>query len=116
MTDKYPAKPIPFTFINIQNQLEAAFALWNIKNPSTGTQILRSFYFLSALIITIFWPIQDLLINFIMVTICWLMASLSSKTAPRFLLLLLIMLTITFLFHGIQILTDMYQKFLIWIL
>lgn len=116
MTDKYPAKPIPFTFINIQNQLEAAFSLWNIKDPAPSIQFIRSFYFLSALLITIFWPIQDLLINSILATLCWIIASLSSKTAPRFLLLLLIMLTITFLFQGIQILTDLYQKFLISIL
>ncbi|MCC6643419.1 hypothetical protein IT411_01600 [Candidatus Peregrinibacteria bacterium] len=104
---------IPFAAVNLQKHLERAFDLWTIKNPSAAIQFQRSSYFILSLLLTIFWPIQDNLINSCALLLIWILTCLNSKNLPRLFLLSLIMLTIVWIFSGIQYFTNLYQNFLI---
>lgn len=97
MTNKPPYRP-PFFFINLEKHLLHSFDLWVIKNPPIQTRLKRTFIFITALLATIYWPITDLLIQFILLSLAWIMLSLTNKNINRWLLMFNIMLNITWLY------------------
>lgn len=105
MTHPKTIKPyqIPFTFQNIQSHSERTFDLWTIKNPPIQVQLKRSLIFTSSLLITIFWPIQNLIINALLLALIWIMLSLREKPVYRLFLMTNLMLNISFLYYLMQI-------------
>ena len=99
---------IHFTFQNLGHQMEATFDLWTIKNPSLKIQFQRSLIFIVALLATIFWPINNLIIQSILLALAWILLSLTEKPAPRLLLMLNIMLNISLLFYFTRIFIPIY--------
>jgi hypothetical protein len=98
-----PKKKLPSWILNLQFHLEHTFDLWNVKNPDHKTRLIRSLIFISCLLLTIYWPIPDLLINLFLLVIAWSVLCLTDKPVWRFLLMLLNMLSLTWLYHIMKI-------------
>lgn len=99
---------IPFVIENLSRQMETTFDLWTIKNPSVKIQIKRSTIFILALLATIFWPINNLIIETILLILAWILLSLTASPAPRLLLMLNLMLNIAFLFYLMRVFIPIY--------
>jgi hypothetical protein len=93
------AKPIPAFIINLRNHLERTFDLWSIKKPSPFIQLKRSGIFISCLLLTIYWPVTNLLTDFLILAMAWIILSLSDKPVSRWLLMLNLMLNIAWLYQ-----------------
>jgi len=103
-TSEKPFK-IPFYLINLQNHFDQTCNLWVIKSPTIQERLFRTFVFVSALLITIFWPIHDLIIEATILSLVWMMFGLTEKHLPRLLLMLNLMLNLAFLFTLIKLIT-----------
>ncbi len=101
MNSKVPYKP-PFIFKNLGDHMTRNFDLWTIKNPSPATQAQRLLIFFSALLATVYWPITNLFIEFILLILVWIMLSLYQKPILRWLLMLNLMLNIAWLYLLMQ--------------
>jgi hypothetical protein len=88
----------PFFFVNLEKHLLRAFDLWVVKNPPALLQAKRSLIFITALLATIYWPITDLFTQFLVLSIAWIILSLTNQNVNRWLLLFHIMLNITWLY------------------
>lgn len=107
-TKTYP--PIPFFILNLEQHMIRIFELWTIKNPSIETQSKRTATFISCLLITLYWPITDLLIQFILLALAWILLSLTKKKVSRWLLMLNLMMNIAWLYLLMQLLISFTQK------
>ena len=97
----YP--PVPFFILNLEQHMVRVFDLWNIKNPSIEVQFTRSSIFLTCLLVTLYWPITDLLIQFLILALVWILLSMTTKKISRWLLMLNLMMNIAWLYQMIQL-------------
>lgn len=97
---------IPFFFTNLENHMLRTFDLWVIKKPSTKIQIKRSLIFTTALIASIYWPIQNLFIQFILLSLAWTMLAMTNQKISRWLLLFNLMLNIIWIYLLMQFLLN----------
>jgi len=100
---KVVRKPIPKWIINFNNQMEFVFSCWLVENPSVQYQIYRTSVFLISIIITVYWPVPNLLINWILTMISWIYIVNSKKDVPRVISLLTIMMSISNIYYTMQI-------------
>ena len=99
----YPKVILPFPFINIGKHLEQTFELWTIKTPSVAIQIKRSAVFVLSLVITIYWPVQDLLLQALILLLFWTLISLTSRRINYVVLMTHMMLNISFFYYLTQV-------------
>ncbi len=97
----------PFYIINLQRHLERIFDLWTIKKPSLKIQFKRSLIFVSCLVITLFWPVNNLLTNLLILVLAWTILCLTSQPVSRWLLMLNLMLNISWLYFLMKFLLSL---------
>ena len=100
-TKTYP--PVPFFILNLEQHMVRVFDLWTIKNPSIEVQSKRTAIFISCLLVTLYWPITDLLIQFLILALAWILLSMTTQKIARWLLMLNLMMNIAWLYLLMQL-------------
>ena len=92
----------PFFFQNLEKHMVRTFDLWSVKKPTVSIHLQRLLTFFSALLVTIYWPVTNLMVEFILLLLAWIMLSLIEKPVLRWLLMLNLMLNIAWLYLLMQ--------------
>jgi hypothetical protein len=88
---------------NLGRHLDRTFELWNIKNPGWNVKIQRSFIFTGSLLLIALWPQHDLAINFLILSVSWLLLALTERSVPFWLLMLHMQFNIAWLFQMVNL-------------